>query len=237
MRVVVLFYDTGLDDKSILAVLTREGFNVGYWTLLRIRKDLDMLRRLSPFQAEAQNTRIEELVQQELDRGVILPYGRGMLHQYFKMQGHIISRYVCTSLALTILIVIYHRDCLFSRVKLLYPKGIERRKYDLQRHRGKYILPGPNFTWSVDGYMKLASFGIEVYAGIDGYSRYVVWIYVGVSSRTAVSVLKQYLEIVQHGKKQPRFLRSDRGTETMMAASAHWKLAQCSEPNLDLREC
>ena len=94
MRIVVLFYDTGLDDKSILQVLVREGFTVGLWTLLRIRKQLGMIRRLSPFQIEAQNGRIKELVQRELDRGVILPYCRAMLHQYFKMQGHIVSRYV-----------------------------------------------------------------------------------------------------------------------------------------------
>ena len=122
-------------------------------------------------------------------------------------------------------------------MKLLYPEGVERRKYDLQRHRGQYIVPGPNFIWSVDGYQKLAPVGIEVYAGIDAYSRYVVWIYVGISSRTAVSVLRQYLEIVKLSKKQPRFLRSDRGTETMIAAGAHWKLVQCTDASLSFCKC
>jgi hypothetical protein len=41
--------------------------------------------------------------------------------------------------------------------------------------------------------MKLAPYGIEIYAAIDAYSRYVVWIYVGVSGMTAVSVVRQYL--------------------------------------------
>ena len=31
--------------------------------------------------------------------------------------------------------------------------------------------------------MKLELFGIEICAGIDAYSRYITWIYVGVSAR------------------------------------------------------
>ena len=50
---------------------------------------------------------------------------------------------------------------------------------------------GPNDVWYIDGYMKLEPFGIEIYATIDGYSRYIVWIYVGITARTAVSVLRQ----------------------------------------------
>jgi hypothetical protein len=49
---------------------------------------------------------------------------------------------------------------------------------------------GPNDVWYIDGYMKLEPFGIEIYAIIDGYSRYIVWIYVGITARTAVSVLR-----------------------------------------------
>jgi hypothetical protein len=50
---------------------------------------------------------------------------------------------------------------------------------------------GPNDVWYIDGYMKLEPFGIKIYATIDGYSRYIVWIYVGITARTAVSVLRQ----------------------------------------------
>jgi hypothetical protein len=50
---------------------------------------------------------------------------------------------------------------------------------DFQRKKGKYIVPGPDFVWCIDGYMKLELFGIEIYAAIDGYSRYIIWTYVG----------------------------------------------------------
>jgi hypothetical protein len=75
----------------------------------------------------------------------------------------------------------------------------------MQRHRGQYIVPGPNFIWSIDGYDKLKPYGIEIYACIDGYSRYVVWIYIGISNSTAVSCLCQFLDCLNHTKRQPRF--------------------------------
>ena len=49
----------------------------------------------------------------------------------------------------------------------------------------------------MDRYLKLAPYGIEIYAVIDAYSRYILWVYVGITSRTAVSVLRQFLEAVQ----------------------------------------
>jgi hypothetical protein len=109
----------------------------------------------------------------------------------------------------------------------------------LQRVRGHYTVPGPNFLWSIDGYLKLVNYGIEIYAGIDAYSRYITWIYCGVSGKTAVSVLKQYLEILQAGKKQPKFLRSDRGTETVLVANAQLMLAQQQDPSagIKLEDC
>ena len=72
------------------------------------------------------------------------------------------------------------RDRLFSVFRTLVPDAIERRVRNMQRHRGEYIVPGPNFVWSLDGYMKLSPYGIEIYASIDAYSRYIIWIYVGI---------------------------------------------------------
>jgi hypothetical protein len=80
----------------------------------------------------------------------------------------------------------------FACIVTLNPEGVERRRRDVQRRRGEYIVPGPNFIWSVDGHNKLKEYGIEIYAGIDAYSRYVTWIYVGVSSGTSISVVQQY---------------------------------------------
>lgn len=107
----------------------------------------------------------------------------------------------------------------------------------MQRHRGEYLVPGPNFVWSVDGYLKLAPYGIEVYAAIDAYSRYIIWIYVGISARTAVSVLRQYLNTVEVLGQHPRFVRSDHGGETVLLADAHHQLQKAIEPDLTFQEC
>ena len=76
----------------------------------------------------------------------------------------------------------------------------------------------------MDGHCKLEQYGIEIYAAIDAYSRYVIWIYVGYSGRTAISVGKQFLHVVNEHKILPKIIRSDRGGETVIMADAHWKL-------------
>ncbi|KAL4788820.1 hypothetical protein BDV19DRAFT_375124 [Aspergillus venezuelensis] len=85
----------------------------------------------------------------------------------------------------------------------LAPEAVQRRLYNLQRHRGAYSIPGPNFIWSVDGYLKLAPYGVEIYAAINAYPRYIIWVYVSISSRTAVSVLCQFLDTLEITATQP----------------------------------
>ena len=53
-----------------------------------------------------------------------------------------------------------------------------------------------NFVWFIDGYMKLKLYGIKIYDGIDVYFHYIIWIYVEISVCTQVSVLKQFLNVV-----------------------------------------
>jgi transposase InsO family protein len=116
------------------------------------------------------------------------------------------------------------RDRLFKAVKEIAPEGVNCRKKNLQVIRGEYIVEGPNRVWSVDGYCKLEPFGIEIYAAIDAYSRYVIWIYCGITGRTAVSVCRQYLDEIEDSGILPVIIRSDRGVETVMAAEAHFRL-------------
>lgn len=121
---------------------------------------------------------------------------------------------------------------------LLRPDVITSRLPGQRRGRINYISPGPNDVWHVDGHMKLEPFGFEIYAAIDGYSRYMVWIYIGVSARTAVSVLRQsLLAFTSNGGFQPRKFRSDRGTETTLLADAHYRLRQLGDPSVQVRDC
>jgi hypothetical protein len=129
------------------------------------------------------------------------------------------------------------RDRLFRIVRELDPVGVYRRRHDLNRHRGEYIVPGPNYVWSIDGHDKLSHWGIQIYAAIDAHSRYVTWIYVGITNRTAISVLQQFVDTLKSENIQPRFIRSDRGGETTLIAAAHYALLKKYHEDLIVSEC
>src|SRR5580700_10655827 len=122
-------------------------------------------------------------------------------------------------------------------VKLLNPEGVERRAKDLQRVRGEYIVPGPDFIWSIDGHDKLAAWGIQIYAGTDAYARKIIWSYVGVSNRMTNNVLAQYLQTCRQLGYTPNIIRSDRGTETPMLAEAHYGTRRAMVPELQFDQC
>lgn len=111
-------------------------------------------------------------------------------------------------------------------MKQLDPAGLQRRTYDLNRKRGEYSVPGPNYIWSIDGHDKLSEWGFEIYGCIDAYSRCILWLYVGISNRTSHSMLCQYLSVVSLYGYQPRIVRSDRGKETQLAAEVHFVLSR-----------
>ena len=117
--------------------------------------------------------------------------------------------------------------------------GLARRTNDLNRKRGEYIVPGPNFIWSIDGHDKLAEWGFQIYGGIDAYARRIIWIYAGISNRTSQSVLRQYLTTCSTLGFQPKIVRSDRGKETLLAAEVHFAFARImqDDPNFKVGDC
>lgn len=62
--------------------------------------------------------------------------------------------------------------------------------------------------------------------------RYIPGIYIRISTWTGVSCPRQFLAVVESRGIQPDLIRSDQGTETMMMASAHWRLHQAMQPNI-----
>lgn len=108
----------------------------------------------------------------------------------------------------------------------------------MQRKRGVYNAHGPNYVWSVDGHDKLSHWGFQIYGAIDGYSRFITWIYVGISNRAGFSVLRQFLDTLQTSP-QPLHIRSDKGSETTYLAAAHYALYRTQEgkENSKIGEC
>jgi hypothetical protein len=88
----------------------------------------------------------------------------------------------------------------------------------------RLAFDGPDQEWSVDSHCKLDRWGIQIYAGIDAYSRFVPWCYTGISSHTVLSVPAQYLDILPQRRYRPHRLRSDRGKETIWLANIHYQL-------------
>ncbi|KAL4732831.1 hypothetical protein BDV11DRAFT_210663 [Aspergillus similis] len=220
-RIMILFYQVRLEEKELLKVLNLDGFKVGASTLKYLRHKLGLLRHTtSPMASQAQVEALLSKFRMEHKDGQIEGHGKTFLHHHFRSQGLFVAR-----------------DRLYSPYHELAPTTVQRRLSDLQRNHGAYIVPGPNFIWSIDGYLKLASYGFEIYAAVDAYSRYIIWVYVGSSSRTAVSVLRQFLDALQVTKQQPCFVRSDRRTETILLAEAQHKLQQSKHPEIQLSDC
>jgi hypothetical protein len=61
---------------------------------VRIRKDLDIIKRVSTRDAEESNKRLLKLMKAEYDKRVIRDYKRDLLYYHFRNQEHIVSRFV-----------------------------------------------------------------------------------------------------------------------------------------------
>ena len=110
------------------------------------------------------------------------------------------------------------RSIVQSILKELDPVGSEnRRRHRLQRRR--YVNPGPNFAWHVDGYDKLKPWGFPVHGAIDGFSRRILWLQVTRSNNAPDNVACFYLRNVSIVNGCPMELITDLGTENSIIAS------------------
>jgi hypothetical protein len=221
-RIVTLFL-LGTPERDMLRILRQDGFTIEPRCLQKIRLEPDnhllrSTRWMSEAEVEAQTTRLQEIVEEELEKGTIEDYGRTHLYYHFRSLGH--------------RDVVITRKRLFEAVKRVDARGVRRRLTQSIRVRRKLRIPGPNFMWSIDAHDKLERFGFEIYAGIDAYARYITWCYCGVSAHTQFAIFAQYIRVVEEHGFFPFFLRSDRGVETVMAAEAHLALHRKFDPRV-----
>lgn len=114
-----------------------------------------MRRRFDHTDFEAYNSAIRTMLQILLCSGETILYGRQYTYERLKQAGMPVVR-----------------DRMFQILKSSDPIGVASRRLLLTtRPRGAYMVLGPNFVWSIDGHHKLSMYGIEIYAGIDAFSR------------------------------------------------------------------
>ena len=210
--ILSLFYQGQATDEEIRISLGARNITLGLSSLRRFRYKHGMLRRWALQNREAQDQELQEKIRTVIANGAATNYGYRNLYTY-------LWRHAQETNGRT-----YAMKRVLKAVKTVNPRGVALRDIQANRHRQRWRPPGPNYVWSVDGHSKLDKFGIQIYACIDAYSRYIIWIYVGVSAHTSVSVGRQYLNTVKDIGLMPLMIRSDRGLETGIMADIHWNM-------------
>ena len=104
------------------------------------------------------------------------------------------------------------RNEVMELMRVIDGQAVERRrKRRLLRRR--YICPGPNYVWHIDGYDKLKPFGFAIHGAIDGFSRRIMWLEVGRSNNNPAIIALYYLDTVKQLGGSPLRCRCDLGTE------------------------
>lgn len=116
-------------------------------------------------------------------------------------------------------------------MKSLDRHGVELRSRKRFRRR-RYLLPGPNFIWHIDGYDKLKPYGFCIHGVIDGYNPRILWLEVGPSNNNPMVTVQYYLDCVRQLGGCPRVVRGDCGTENIHIAAVQRFLRRHCQDNL-----
>jgi len=226
------FFTTHHDDQTIADAITAQGLSTTRNQVEEIRLSQGWRRRHRGNAVAEARAETFARVQAALQEGACRCYGRRFLQSYLRLNGHIARE-----------------DDVRDALAHFDPQGTEARRRGPSRRQpgGEFIVPGPDFLWSIDGHDKFRNYGIGIYAGVDVYSRRIQWIYVGNSNRRQLSILHQMVSIVEGRNRCPSFWRSDRGKEVLLLADAHYSFfrkhreAQGASPeeidSLRFRDC
>ena len=152
------------------------------------------------------------LIEMEINNGPPSQYGYRSMHQHLRSKFHLA----------------FPRDTVMNLLKEVDPVGTSERRQRRLRRR-KYVSPGPNHTWHIDGYDKLKPYGFPIHGCVDGFSRRIIWLNVARSNKNPVIPAAYYLEALKNLKKCPKSVVTDLGTENGIIASFQCYLQQDPE--------
>ncbi|CAF3536771.1 unnamed protein product [Fusarium graminearum] len=156
-RIRTLFFEQVLNDRFMLLRLQTEGFTITKTGLQRIRRDLGLWRRQTPEMSAAIKTELYNFFENENELHTKLQtFGRTYLYVYVRQNQFVLSR-----------------KALYSCYRDFMPTNVTDRWHEMKHRRMGWASAGPDFIWSLDAYDKLKAWGIEIYAAIDTYSRYI----------------------------------------------------------------
>ena len=93
-RLVVLFYEMCLKDDDMMRVLIEEEYQITLTDLVRLRKELNMIRKVDFRHREEADRLLLDIAQKELDKEKINDYEIFHLYTYFRTKQFNISRFV-----------------------------------------------------------------------------------------------------------------------------------------------
>ena len=156
-----------------------------------------------------------------------------MLYYFFRTQDFLISKWLFSLFRFSTVFLfchenlhMFHKNRLFRTVKKIDSKDIKTRTYDLQRHRDEYTISKSDFVWSVNEYCKLNDWDLKIYACINAYFRNIIWIYVDLFARTAISVKSQYVKVMKKNNVISQFIRSNHDVKIILMIDSHYRLSQ-----------
>ncbi|KAK4118288.1 hypothetical protein N657DRAFT_628661 [Parathielavia appendiculata] len=165
-RIEALFFQHALTDAEIVKALEQEGTKISSRKVQEIRWEIGLYRRHNAEQLATAMAEVREFFEGErTTTNIVRHMGYRSLYVHMRQRFFNIPR-----------------DSLRAVYAEFHEDAIAHRRARAERKRSGWTVPGPNYIWSVDGYCKLEYFGIEIYAGIDAYSRYITWFYIGVSA-------------------------------------------------------
>ena len=209
-RIQELFRNHNLTDQQIYNRLEAEQYPITLTAVTKIRRCFRLLRRQTIEQQQLTQERLWTflIAERQRDPGWF-SVGKEMLYIRLRQQGWIISR-----------------DAAFQVYRSVFPETVLSRRSQVYARRGGWTVPGPDFIWSMDSYAKLRDFGIEIYAAIDAYSRYIVFAFVGLSAFTQRSTVQQFVDTIDRYRYVPLRGRSDHGREAEAIAAVLFYLSR-----------
>ncbi len=93
-RIAILFFQSECIDEKILFFLKQKEYFIDFWKLIRIRKEFDITRRIFVRNKKASDRILLNIIKTKLDKNVAWEYEKELLHRHFRIQDHIVFRFV-----------------------------------------------------------------------------------------------------------------------------------------------